>query len=56
MGHLMLRLRNLCVLCLGQLKFFQSVLPQMISGQVFPGHQSNHLKNQRQVKPEVDSM
>lgn len=39
-----------CVLCLGQLKFFQSVFPQVISGQVFPGHQSDHLKIQREVK------
>lgn len=41
---------SVCVLCLGQLKFLQSVFAQVISGQVFPGHQSNHLQkvtNQR---------
>lgn len=32
-----------CTLCLSQLKFLQSVFTQVIPGQVFPGHQSNHL-------------
>lgn len=40
------------VLCLGQLKLFQPVFPQVISGQVFPGHQPDHLKIQRETKSE----
>lgn len=36
-----------CALCLGQLKLLQSMFAQVISGQVFSGHQSNHLQRAR---------
>lgn len=34
-----------CLLCLSQMKFLQSMFAQVISGQVLPGHQSDHLQS-----------
>lgn len=36
--------RSQFVLCLSQVELLQPVFAQVISGQVFPGHQSNHLQ------------
>ena len=43
-SHLRFVFASLLVLCLGQLKFLQSVFAQVIPGQVFPGHQSHYLQ------------